>query len=219
MGKELHVGAGLLVLAATCGRVVMTNGDVVARGSGRLLQHADDVVGHGDALRHLDLAADLRHAEGPTSTLAKELLKEGAEFTAEQLLEWEPGLGEVDDTDFGGRWEGRWTLGDVSIESFCVRADLGDGTALTIRCKETGRRAGRVAYLADWEGRQAIGRAQVCTFTERIHGLDIRDEHVRGVLESDFAQRLANATPCAERILGHPLAVRVGDRVRVEKRP
>lgn len=200
MTRKLHIGAGLWVLASACGRVGASDGDV--------------------ALQQVDLTADLRPAEARTRTLSRELTQRSAAFTADQLLEWEPLLGEADDTEFGGRWEGNFTLGDVSVETFCVRADRGDDAAMTIRCKETGRRKGQLAYLADWEGRQAIGRARVCTFTERIRLLDVRDEAARGTIEADFKRRSSNEQSCAQRILGHhPLAYRAGDAVRIERHP
>lgn len=215
MGKELHVGAGLLILAATCGRVALKNGDVLVRngdvvvGAARHLDDASDLrhLGGLEGARHLDglgsgvarHADELRHAEHPLHELLGDVAMEGAQLTAEHLAEWENDLGELDSDDFSGVWQQTGQLEhDVAYERTCVRSEEGDTYAF--RCEETGSQQGRQAYRARWNGQQAIGSDTVCSVVEKVHQarIDVQGEAATAIADH-LRPQLKNDRPCAPR--------------------
>lgn len=203
MGKELHIGAGLLVLAATCGRLAMKNGDVVVRQSDMLVGGARhlDGVGSTSSLRHLDglrHGDELRHVESPIDDLLSDLASESAQLTAEHLLDWADELGEAEDDDLTGLWRLKGDVPDTTVqfERTCAR-DL-QGTTYGVRCSELGVRDDREVYRARWSGQQAIGSQGVCTLIEQVHEARIAVEgEEAAAIAAHLRPLLDNDVPCA----------------------
>lgn len=214
MGKELHIGAGLLILAATCGRVAMKNGDVLVRNSDVVVQgarHLDDVgaARHLDGLRHADgmrHADGLRHADAaaqahPIDELLGDVALEGAQLTAEHLLEWQEELGEPEEDDLSGVWVYRGQLeGEITFERMCVLSE--EGETYAGRCEEVGSIGGRQAYRARWNHRLAVGQDSACALVERVHlaSIDVEGDIATGVA-AHLRDLLKNERACSERAL------------------
>lgn len=216
MGRELHIGAAVLMGVAMCGRVAMKNGDVVVKNADVLATAGRnaDVLRHGDALRHLDEVGALRHLDEGRHVDVAEILQDvaldGAQLTAELLLEWQDEAGEVDEDDLSGVWVRNEQLEDgLEIVRRCKRT-LEDGWRLS--CLERAERGSIREHVVEFEASQVVGDNALCTHFGRLQVL-----YGPPGTDRQVAERLVREQGCHPRVDGE-LGIELAGRELVEER-